>query len=55
MRSRRRIPRDNVNMRYKERIGKPDHMEIEKWSILTDVFKYVQYNQYSFGHYKIID
>ena len=34
---------------------KPDHMQMEKRSILSDVVKYVQYNQYPIGHFKLKD
>ena len=27
-------------------------MQLEKWSILRDVVKYVQYNQYPIDHYE---
>ena len=27
-------------------------MQVEKWSILHDVIKYVQYNQHPIGHYE---
>ena len=29
------------------------HVQIEKWPILSDVVKYVQYNQYPIGHYEL--
>ena len=32
---------------------KPGHMHMEKWSTLSDVAKYVQYNQYPIGHYEL--
>ena len=28
-------------------------MQMEKWSILSDEVKYVQYNQYPFGLYEL--
>ena len=28
-------------------------MQMEKWSIYSDVVKYVQYNQYLIGHYEL--
>ena len=29
------------------------HMQMEKLPILSDVVKYVQYNQYPIGHYEL--
>ena len=37
----------------KEEMLKPGNMQIEKWSICSDVVKYVQYNQYPIGHYEL--
>ena len=37
----------------KEEELKPGYRQIEKWSILSDVVKYVQYNQYPTGHYEL--
>ena len=31
----------------------PGHMQIENWSILSDVVKYVQYNQNPISHYEL--
>ena len=30
-------------------------MQIDKWSILSDISKYVQHNQYPIGHYELVD
>ena len=40
-------------MRYEGRRVNPGHMQIGKWSILSDVVKYVQYNQCCMGHYEL--
>ena len=32
---------------------KPGHMQMVKWSVLSDVVKHVQYSQYSIIHYKL--
>ena len=37
----------------KEEELKPGHMQIETWSIHSDVVKYVHYNQYYIGHYEL--
>ena len=37
----------------KEEELKSGHMQMEKWSIFSDIFKYVQYNQYPIGHFKL--
>ena len=37
----------------KEEEIKSGHMMMEKWSILSDVVKYVQYNQYQIEHYEL--
>ena len=40
-------------MRYKEEALKPGYMQIEKLSMFSDVFKYVQHNQHCIGQYKL--
>ena len=37
----------------KEEELKPDHRQIDKWSILSDVVKYAQWNQYPTRHYEL--
>ena len=37
----------------KEEEIKRGHVYMVTWSVLSDVVKYVQYNQYTIGHYKL--
>ena len=38
-------------MRCQERRFKTGYIQMEKWSILNDTVKYVQYNQHPIGYY----
>ena len=44
---------NTVNKNIKEKELKLVHMLMENWSILSDVVKYVQYNQYCIGLYEL--
>ena len=37
----------------KEEELKPGYIQMERWSILTDIVKYIQYNQHLIGHYRL--